>query len=185
MAADKDEDRENLIAKEGGDDDEKSGKKEPEDPDGDSWVPYSRFVNSLFRRFDSSFVAILILENFNFGLWTMVSLASQDLFKAYMNEEPANMSVYNSIITLPWCFKIVFGLITDNVPLCGLRRKPYLVFFALVQFLMMLSLVLYDYESAMVVTMLLFTASLSMAFSNVVVDAILVVQARKDPYLGS
>jgi len=50
---------------------------------------------------------------------------------------------------------------------------------------MMLSLVLYDYESALVVTMLLFAASLSMAFSNVVVDAILVVQARKDPYLGS
>jgi len=40
---------------------------------------------------------------------------------------------------------------------------------------MMLSLVFYDYESAVVVTTLLFFASLSMAFSNVVVDAILVV----------
>jgi len=50
---------------------------------------------------------------------------------------------------------------------------------------MMLTLVFYDYDSAVVVTSLLFVASLSMAFSNVVIDAVLVVQARKDPYLGS
>lgn len=95
------------------------------------------------------------------------------------------MSVYNSLIALPWCFKIVFGLITDNVPLCGLKRKPYLLFFALVQFASMLTLTLYNYESAVVVTSLLVVASLAQAFSNVVLDAILVVQARKDPYLGS
>ena len=42
-----------------------------------------------------------------------------------------------------------------------------------------------EYESAVAVTGLLTCASLSMAFSNVVVDAILVVQARRDPRLGS
>jgi len=130
--ADKDEDRENLIAKEGGDDKDKASKEDPDGGDDSHWFPYYDFMRSVFRRFDGSFVAILILENFNFGLWTMVSLASQDLFKAYMNEDPANMSVYNSIITLPWCFKILFGLISDNIPLCGLKRKPYLVFFGLV-----------------------------------------------------
>lgn len=50
---------------------------------------------------------------------------------------------------------------------------------------MMLSLFLYDMESSIVVTALLFTASFSMAFSNVTIDAVLVVQSRKDPYLGS
>ena len=51
----------------------------------------------------------------------------------------------------------------------------------------MLILFLFDYESAspMVVVGLLVIASLSMAFSNVVVDAILVIQARRDPLLGS
>jgi hypothetical protein len=33
--------------------------------------------------------------------------------------------------------------------------------------------------------LLLFAASFSMAFSNVVVDAILVIQSRKDSELGS
>lgn len=38
--------------------------------------PYYDFMRALFRRFDTSFVIILILENFNFGLWVMVNLAS-------------------------------------------------------------------------------------------------------------
>jgi len=154
--------------------------------DGDSnWFPYYDFMRSVFRRFDTSFVILLILENFNFGLWVMVKLASQDLYKSYLHDDPADMSVYNSLITLPWSLKIFYGLITDNVPLCGLKRKPYLIFFAFLQFVMMFALFSYDMESSIVVTALLFTASFSMAFSNVTIDAVLVVQSRKDPYLGS
>ena len=74
----------------------------------------------------------MLLENVNFGLWIMVTLASQDLFKAYMNQGPDDISVYNSVITLPWCLKVIFGIITDNVPLYGLHRKPYLIIFAYV-----------------------------------------------------
>jgi len=42
-----------------------------------------------------------------------------------------------------------------------------------------------DDLSALEVTILLTLASLAMAFSNVTVDAILVVQSRKDKELGS
>jgi len=85
------------------------------------------------------------------------------------------MALYNSLITLPWSLKIIWGLISDNVKLCGLKRKPYLIFFAFVQFIAMLLIFLLETDDALVIVMLLFTASLSMAFSNVVVDAILVV----------
>jgi hypothetical protein len=30
---------------------------------------------------------------------------------------------------LPWSLKIIYGLISDNVPICGLKRRPYLIFF--------------------------------------------------------
>ena len=85
------------------------------------------------------------------------------------------MAIYNSIINLPWSLKIFFGLITDNVKLCGLKRKPYLIFFGLLQSVSMFILYYYDQDNAMAVTMLLFTSSFAMAFSAVVVDAILVV----------
>lgn len=86
---------------------------------------------------------------------------------------------------LPWSLKIIYGLITDNVPLCGLKRKPYLIFFGFAQFILMFSLFIFEVDSAVAVCALLTAASLTMAFSNVVVDAILIVQSRKDPELGS
>jgi hypothetical protein len=88
---------------------------------------------SVKERFDGSFVVLLMIINFNVGLWVMVGLASQDLFKEYLKQDPSDMAVYNSIISLPWCFKIVMGIITDNVKLCGLKRKPYLIIFAILQ----------------------------------------------------
>ena len=47
------------------------------------------------------------------------------------------------------------------------------------------SLYFFDHDDALEVALILMTASLAMAFSNVVVDAILVVQARRDHELGS
>lgn len=95
------------------------------------------------------------------------------------------MAVYNSIINLPWCLKIFMGLITDNVPIFGLKRKPYLIFFGFVQAVFMFSLYYFQIDDALTVTMLLFSASFAMAFTNVTVDAILIVQQRRDPESGS
>ena len=97
----------------------------------------------------------------------------------------ADMAMYNSLIMLPWSLKVIYGIITDNVPIFGLKRRPYLIFFAFLQVVMMYLAYSYDGDSAIVVAIYLFFASLGIAFSNVVVDAILVVQSRKDPELGS
>ena len=85
------------------------------------------------------------------------------------------MAMYTSLITLPWSFKILYGLISDNVKLCGLKRKPYLIIFALVQTIGMFTLFFMDLDSALAVALILMVVSLANAFSNVVVDAILVV----------
>jgi hypothetical protein len=82
-------------------------------------------------RFDTSFVYILILENFNFGLWILISLSTQDYFKSYLNLDPGEMAIYTSLIALPWSLKVFYGIITDNVKIFGLKRKPYLIFFGL------------------------------------------------------
>lgn len=161
------------------------GGSDPDSGDDKHCFPYYDFIRSLYRRFDGSFVTILLFENFNFGLWIMVSLCQQDYFKAYLDQEPGDMAIYSSIIVLPWSLKILWGLITDNIPICGLKRKPYLIFFAWLQFAAMLTLFLLESDDPVVVVLLLFAASFSMAFSNVVVDAILVIQSRKDSELGS
>jgi hypothetical protein len=139
------------------------------------WVPGYDYFIGLFMRFDASFIFILVLENINFGLWILVSLSAQDLFKAYMDQDPGDMAIYNSLISLPWSLKLIYGIITDNVKIFGMNRKPYLIFFAFLQFLMMFILYFWDHDSAMEVTLYLMTASFSMAFSNVVIDAVLVI----------
>ena len=57
----------------------------------------------------------------------MAVLACQDLFKTYMKMDPGDMTVFMSMIHLPWSIKIVYGLISDNVPIMGTRRKSYIV----------------------------------------------------------
>jgi len=83
-----------------------------------------------------------------------------------------------SIIHIPWSFKILYGLISDNVPLCGLRRKPWLIIMGLIQFVTLFSIFLFEYDDPLVVALVLATASLSEAFTNVVSDAIMVIQSR-------
>jgi hypothetical protein len=163
---------------EGGDDPDKSKQMYCcgcVDGDKKHCFPYVDFTISLLRRFDSSFLFALIMLNFNLGLWILVSLSSQDYFKAYLEQDPADMAIYTSIINLPWCLKIFMGLLTDNVKIFGLKRKPYLIFFGIVQAVSMFILFQWEVSDPMNVTMLLFTANFSMAFSCVVVDAILVV----------
>lgn len=157
----------------------------PRTPEEAHCFPYYDFITSVALRFDISFVFLLVIENVNFGLWILVGLAAQDYYKSYLNCEPSEMTFYSSIMGLPWSLKILYGLITDNVPICGLKRKPYLIFFGFLQFILMLSIFVFDFESGMSVCILLTFASAAMAFSNVVTDAILIVQSRKDPELGS
>lgn len=40
---------------------------------------------------------------------------------------PAMTAVYYSVTFFPWNLKPLYGLISDNLPLCGYRRKPYIV----------------------------------------------------------
>jgi hypothetical protein len=54
-------------------------------PEDKHCFPYYDFSVSLGRRFDKSFLFILLVQNFNFGLWILVQLSAQDLFKAYMD----------------------------------------------------------------------------------------------------
>jgi hypothetical protein len=96
-------------------------------PDNGPW--YCSICNWLARmydRFDKPFMTFFILQNINHGLWIIATLAVKDYYKAYLGLDPGEMAIYISIIHIPWSFKILYGLISDNVPLCGTRRKSYL-----------------------------------------------------------
>jgi len=42
------------------------------------------------------------------------------------------MTVYMSIIHIPWSIKIVYGLLSDNVPIAGTNRKSYIILMGII-----------------------------------------------------
>ena len=86
---------------------------------------------------------------------------------------------------LPWSIKILYGLVSDNIPICGSRRKSYLIIAALIQFFSMIVLGLPNQDSINATTWMLFLSNFSIAFSDVIVDSLMVIQARRYPEDGS
>lgn len=108
-----------------------------------------------------------------------------DLFKQYLGLEPAEMQVLTSMISFPWCLKLVYGLIADNVPIYGSRRRSYVFINGLLSFLCLLPLVpdlIYD---KYIIALILTVFSMTGAFNDVIIDALMVQEARKDPKHGS
>ena len=105
----------------------------------------------------------------------MVILATQDYFKQYLKLDPGEMTGLVSMIMMPWSVKILYGLISDNVPLFGTRRRSYVVIMGLLEFAALLSIYVFEMSHAMSVSILLCAASLCLAFVNVVVDAIMCI----------
>jgi hypothetical protein len=103
-----------------------------------------------------------------------------DLFKQYMRLEPNDSQFLQSIIDLPWCFKILYGLIADNLPIFGSHRRAYILVNGLMQTVAMGLLSLYFLQTHGVgmkpyyVTALLTINALNSAFFNVVVNALMV-----------
>ena len=125
-------------------------------------------------RFDQSFVWLFCLIFFNIGLVILIILESFDLFKNYLDCEPGEIAVYKSIIFAPWALKVFFGLISDNIKIFGLKRRPYLIIMGFLQFVSSSSVYFFDPDNAMIVVLFLTLASFATCFQNVVIEALLV-----------
>lgn len=40
---------------------------------------------------------------------------------------PSQQNVVMTLAMLPWSFKLIYGFISDNFPINGMRRKPYFI----------------------------------------------------------
>lgn len=107
------------------------------------------------------------------------------LFKDKYGLEPGYTQYLAGIIMLPWSIKIVYGFLSDNVPLFGSKRRSYLYIGALIQILSMGAMTTDQFTSAEVACVFLFLSNIAIAMSDVVLDSLMVVQSRLDPKYGS
>jgi hypothetical protein len=62
------------------------------------------------------------------GLLQGLSSPLVNVFPLDLNATQAQQTTLSSIRSLPASFKLIFGFLSDNVPIFGYRRKPYMLF---------------------------------------------------------
>ncbi|MBD2074417.1 folate/biopterin family MFS transporter [Phormidium sp. FACHB-592] len=121
-------------------------------------------------------IAILLVY-FVQGILGLARLAVSFFLKDELGLSPAQVSALIGVAALPWMIKPLFGFISDGLPILGYRRRPYLILSGLLGVLSWVSLATIVH-SAWAATLAIALGSLSVAFSDVIVDSLVVERAR-------
>ncbi len=91
----------------------------------------------------------------------------------------------NAWFIIPWIFKVFYGLISDTFPIARQKRRPYLIFNGIFASSSMLALLLPMPDSILTISILGISHMTAFAFIDVIVDSVMVFEAKKDPVKGS
>lgn len=133
-------------------------------------------------------ILAIALVYFVQGIIGLSSLAITFYYKDTLHLEPSELSFLGSITTIPWIIKPLYGFISDTYPLLGYKRKGYLILSGLLSsssWLTMSYLVNNNYDIKYISIFLLTLSSLGIAFSDVLVDAIVVTKSKNKELSGS
>lgn len=123
-------------------------------------------------------VAILAVY-FVQGILGLARLAVSFFLKDELLLSPAQVSALLGIVALPWILKPLMGFISDGLPIFGYRRRPYLILSGILGTAAWVSLATIVHSS-WAATIAIALTSLSVAFSDVIVDSIVVERARAE-----
>jgi folate/biopterin transporter len=123
-------------------------------------------------------IAILLVYAVQ-GILGISRLAVSFFLKDELSLSPAEVSALMGVAALPWVVKPLFGFISDGLPVFGYRRRPYLILAGLLGIAAWTSLATLVATPAMA-TLAIALTSLSVAFSDVIVDSLVVERARKE-----
>lgn len=112
------------------------------------------------------------------GVLALSEVPTSFLYKDDFAMSPSQVNFVQSLVSLPWVFKPVYGILSDGFPIFGERRKSYMgicSFFAFINW-MGLSFFVRD---RMLGIIMLFNIQLSTAFCNVISEAVIVEITQK------
>lgn len=123
-------------------------------------------------------IAILLVY-FVQGILGLARLAVSFFLKDDLGLSPAETSALLGIVALPWMIKPLFGFISDGLPIFGYRRRPYLILSGLLgtlSWVLLATVVTRPWQAIAAISL----GSLSVAFSDVIADSLVVERARKE-----
>lgn len=101
-----------------------------------------------------------------------------------MQIPPARMSAIAGVAAIPWCLKPLYGFISDAFPICGERRRPYIVAGCIGSTLSWWCMP-WTVDDTFLATCCMFFGSLFICVADVAADSILVTIARDEEDRGS
>ena len=145
----------------------------------------SFYIWELLEVYDNKFLLALGLQYLNTGMKAMTTLAFLDLFRTQYGLEPAETQSLTAAMTLSWTPKLFYGIISDTFPIFGTRKKSYIILMGMLQFATAWTIAMVSFSNPIFVCILGFFMNLASAFMDVVVDGLMVMQARRDTANGS
>jgi hypothetical protein len=95
-----------------------------------------------------------------------------------LNATAAEVNVLFTVMAVPWCFKVLYGFLSDCVPISGLRRKPYFMTGWVVYIVSNLILMITPQPSIKLVILLVFLQTAGYMLADVMTDALIVERSR-------
>ena len=118
------------------------------------------------------------LLSLNEGLSEFSHLAISYFFKDILKLSPSESSFFRSLISFPYIFQPLFGLISDLFPIFGYKRKTYLILFGSFNFILWLILSLKNFSQFFSI-FVLFLINLNCTFINACSGGIVVEVSKK------
>ncbi len=121
------------------------------------------------------FGALYFIQGVNETATGLVTQPVNSLLKRWGHND-SDVTTFMALLSIPWCLKPLFGLLSDFVPLAGMRRKSYLIATGVVTSVCFLGLahmpLTRDSRWPLLVGLMLPT--LAVTFGDVVLDALII-----------
>src|SRR5262245_36010290 len=132
-------------------------------------------TSSVARNLVIVFATLYFVQGFADPTTGLVAQPVRSLLRSW-GRDADEIAAFMFLVSMPWNFKLVFGLLTDFVPILGLRRKSYFIGTSLITLLGMVGAATFPLPegATMVLLLLLILPSAGMAFTDVVTDAYMV-----------
>jgi hypothetical protein len=99
---------------------------------------------------------------------------------------PDNAQIFLTIIDIPYTINILYGIISDAVPICGSFRKSYILIFGVIHLFCILTLfILGDDNTDKTLVSLMTVGSLCHSWIDTCTNALICEYSRKDMITGS
>jgi MFS family permease len=112
------------------------------------------------------------------GMWSLPAQPIAFTLKERFGLSAAQTATFFALTVIPWLVKPVYGLVSDFVPLFGRRRKSYLLLTSGLAATAGFGLSLVDHYSYGKLAFLFTLMGLGLAFTDVMVDALMVEHGR-------